>query len=114
MSGKQVAVLVAYHSAGAAELRHLRQRLATLPVRWRCCRASARARGQDQVIARLTRGGSGYRHGTHRLISQDVFSRFGLLIIDEEKRFGVTHKSILKAATEVDVLTLTATPIRAR
>ena len=54
--------------------------------------------------------------GTHRLLQGDVlFKDLGLLIIDEEQRFGVTHKETLKKMrTEVDVLTLTATPIPVR
>jgi transcription-repair coupling factor (superfamily II helicase) len=68
---------------------------------------------QDEVIAGLASGTVDIVIGTHRLLSGDVeFSDLGLLIVDEEQRFGVTHKEQLKQMrTEVDVLTLTATPI---
>jgi transcription-repair coupling factor (superfamily II helicase) len=68
---------------------------------------------QEQVVDRLALGGADIVIGTHRLLSGDVaFKDLGLLIIDEEQRFGVVHKERLKQMRqEVDVLTLTATPI---
>ena len=71
------------------------------------------AKEQREVVARLSRGEVDIVIGTHRLLSKDVkFRRLGLIIIDEEQRFGVSHKEKLKALKEdVDVLTLTATPI---
>ena len=68
---------------------------------------------QDEVLLRLALGEVDIVIGTHRLISVDVqFKDLGLVVIDEEQRFGVAHKEHLKKLrTEVDVLTLTATPI---
>jgi transcription-repair coupling factor (superfamily II helicase) len=68
---------------------------------------------QREILLRLALGGVDIVIGTHRLLQSDVaFKDLGLLIIDEEQRFGVTHKEFLKRMrTEVDVLTLTATPI---
>jgi transcription-repair coupling factor (superfamily II helicase) len=70
-------------------------------------------REQDDILRRLAAGEIDIVIGTHRLISADVqFRELGLVVIDEEQRFGVTHKEHLKRLrTEVDVLTLTATPI---
>ena len=66
-----------------------------------------------KILARLASGDVDIVVGTHRILQQDVsFKDLGLLVIDEEQRFGVTHKEFLKKMrTEVDVLTLTATPI---
>jgi transcription-repair coupling factor (superfamily II helicase) len=68
---------------------------------------------QREILSRLSQGSVDIVIGTHRLLQGDVFLKdMGLLIIDEEQRFGVTHKETLKKMrTEVDVLTLTATPI---
>ncbi len=68
---------------------------------------------QDQIVKRLAEGSVDIIIGTHRLIQQDVtFKDLGLVVIDEEQRFGVTHKEFFKRLrTEVDVLTMTATPI---
>ena len=68
---------------------------------------------QKDILQRLGQGKVDIIIGTHRLLQGDVlFKDLGLLIIDEEQRFGVTHKEALKKMrTEVDVLTLTATPI---
>ncbi|MBQ9469193.1 MAG: transcription-repair coupling factor [Clostridia bacterium] len=67
----------------------------------------------DESLRKLRRGETDVIVGTHRLLSKDVeFKKLGLLIVDEEQRFGVTHKEKLKQlATDVDVLTLSATPI---
>src|SRR5262249_37888926 len=68
---------------------------------------------QDEVIAGVADGSVDVVIGTHRLLSRDVtFKDIGLLIVDEEQRFGVTHKERLKKLrASVDVLTMTATPI---
>ncbi|NIV39214.1 MAG: DEAD/DEAH box helicase, partial [Anaerolineae bacterium] len=68
---------------------------------------------QRQILEKLLTGQVDIVIGTHRLLQKDVaFSDLGLLIIDEEQRFGVTHKERLRRMrTEVDVLTMTATPI---
>lgn len=113
MSGRQVAVLVPTTVLAQQHYDTFRQRLATFPVKVEMLSRFRSAREQDQVIAGLEMGEVDIVIGTHRLISQDVaFKDLGLLIIDEEQRFGVTHKEHLKKMrTEVDVLTLTATPI---
>jgi transcription-repair coupling factor (superfamily II helicase) len=68
---------------------------------------------QERIVGELKRGGVDVVIGTHRLLSRDIaFRDFGLLIVDEEQRFGVAHKERLKRLrAEVDVLTMTATPI---
>ena len=68
---------------------------------------------QQATLAALAEGKLDVVVGTHRLLSRDVrFHDLGLLVVDEEQRFGVTHKERLKELrTQVDVLTLTATPI---
>ena len=90
-----------------------RQRLAPFPAEVEMLSRFRTSKEQDDIIKRLAAGGIDIIIGTHRLISQDVtFKDLGLVIIDEEQRFGVTHKEHLKRLrTEVDVLTLTATPI---
>ena len=71
------------------------------------------AKEQKQALTRLASGETDIVIGTHRLLSKDVaFKDLGLLVVDEEHRFGVKHKERLKALRlSVDVLTLTATPI---
>src|SRR5260221_407070 len=91
-----------------------RERFADFPVR---VAGLSRFRGkaeQSQTIAALAAGHVDVVVGTHRVLSRDVrFKDLGLLVIDEEQRFGVAHKERLKQLrTEVDVLTLTAKPIR--
>ncbi len=70
-------------------------------------------REQQDTLAGLEAGTVDIVIGTHRLLSKDIhFKDLGLVVVDEEQRFGVTHKERLKQLkTEVDVLTLTATPI---
>ena len=77
------------------------------------CRGSRPRREQVETVKQLAEGQVDVVIGTHRLLSADVrFKDLGLLVIDEEQRFGVTHKEqIKKTKTQVDVLTLTATPI---
>nr|MBN1230217.1 transcription-repair coupling factor [Anaerolineae bacterium] len=113
MGGKQVAVLVPTTVLAQQHYDTFRLRLAAFPVEIEML-SRFRTRGQqDEVIDRLQGGTVDIVIGTHRLLSGDVaFHDLGLLIIDEEQRFGVTHKEQLKKMrTEVDVLTLTATPI---
>ena len=115
MDGKQVAVLVPTTVLAQQHFNTFRERLAAFPVRRsRCSRAS----GRDRRAARrswqtLAAGAVDIVIGTHRLLQKDVtFKDLGLVIIDEEQRFGVAHKERLKKMrSEVDVLTLTATPI---
>jgi transcription-repair coupling factor (superfamily II helicase) len=89
------------------------QRLAAFPVKVEMLSRFRTPREQTSIVHGLAIGEIDIVIGTHRLISGDVqFKELGLVIIDEEQRFGVTHKEHLKQLrTEVDVLTLTATPI---
>jgi len=111
--GKQVAVLVPTTVLALQHFETFRQRLAAFPVTIEMLSRFKTAHEQDAIIKRLSEGSVDIVIGTHRLMSQDVsFKDLGLVIIDEEQRFGVTHKEHLKnLRVEVDVLTLTATPI---
>jgi len=113
MDGRQVAVLVPTTVLAQQHYDTFRQRLSAFPVTVEMLSRFRTPREQDQIIYGLATGAVDIVIGTHRLISQDVqFKDLGLAIIDEEQRFGVTHKEHLKKLrTEVDVLTLTATPI---
>ncbi|GAP20160.1 transcription-repair coupling factor [Leptolinea tardivitalis] len=113
MDGKQVAVLVPTTVLAQQHYETFRQRLTAFPVKVEMLSRFRSAREQDEIIRKLWRGEIDIIVGTHRLISQDViFKDLGLAIIDEEQRFGVTHKEhFKKLRTEIDVLTLTATPI---
>ncbi|MGD8496425.1 MAG: transcription-repair coupling factor [Gemmatimonadales bacterium] len=111
--GKQVAVLAPTTILVEQHLRTFRERLAGFPVR---IEGLSRLRGRretDETIEGLADGVVDIVIGTHRLLSGDIgFSDLGLLIVDEEQRFGVRHKERLKELRRsVDVLTLTATPI---
>ena len=113
MDGKQVAILVPTTVLAQQHYVTFRQRLAPFPVEVEhLSRFRSRAE-QKKVLERLLTGQVDIVIGTHRLLQKDVaFANLGLLVIDEEQRFGVTHKERLKRLrTEVDVLTMTATPI---
>jgi transcription-repair coupling factor (superfamily II helicase) len=111
--GSQVAVLVPTTVLAQQHYNTFSQRLAAYPVRVEMLSRFRTPAEQDKIIEGLAMGAVDIVIGTHRLLSKDVvFKDLGLLIIDEEQRFGVTHKERLKKMrTEVDVLTLTATPI---
>lgn len=113
MDGKQVAMLVPTTVLAQQHFQTFRQRLAAFPVEVEMLSRFRNPQQQREIITRLSAGSVDVVIGTHRLLSADVqFKDLGLLIIDEEQRFGVTHKEKLKKLrTEVDVLTLTATPI---
>ncbi len=113
LDGKQVAMLVPTTVLAQQHYETFLQRLAAFPVRIEMLSRFRSPREQDEILRRLASGEIDIVIGTHRLISPDVqFKELGLVIIDEEQRFGVTHKEHLKQLrTEVDVLTLTATPI---
>ncbi len=113
MDGKQAAVLVPTTVLAQQHYETFKQRLAAFPVTVEMLSRFRTPREQDQIIHGLATGAVDIVIGTHRLISPDVqFKDLGLVVIDEEQRFGVTHKEHLKRLrTEVDVLTLTATPI---
>jgi transcription-repair coupling factor (superfamily II helicase) len=111
--GKQVAVLVPTTILAEQHLHTFSERLADFPVRIEALSRFRTAKEQAEVLTRLEAGLVDIVIGTHRLLSPDVkFRELGLLVIDEEQRFGVKHKEILKQLRKtVDVLTLTATPI---
>ena len=112
-AGKQVAVLVPTTILAEQHGRTFRERLADYPVRIEVLSRFRSPKDTKLVTRRLETGEVDVVIGTHRLLSRDVrFHDLGLLIVDEEHRFGVRHKERLKALTlAVDVLTLTATPI---
>ena len=113
MDGKQVAMLVPTTVLAQQHYETFCQRLAAFPVKVEMLSRFRTPREQTEILLGLALGEVDIVIGTHRLISPDVqFKDLGLVIIDEEQRFGVTHKEHLKKLrTEVDVLTLTATPI---
>jgi transcription-repair coupling factor (superfamily II helicase) len=112
-AGKQVAVLVPTTILAEQHGRTFIERLADFPVRIEVLSRFRTAKEQKAALARLADGQIDIVIGTHRLLSKDVIFRdLGLLVVDEEHRFGVRHKERLKALRlSVDVLTLTATPI---
>ncbi len=112
-AGYQVAVLVPTTVLAEQHARSFRERMAEFPFSIGCLSRFATAKQQRQLIEQAREGIVDILVGTHRLASQDVqFTNLGLLIIDEEQRFGVEIKERLKALRSVvDVLTLTATPI---
>jgi len=113
MDGKQVAVLVPTTVLAQQHFETFKQRLSAYPVSVEMLSRFRTPKQQDEIIAKLAIGEMDIVIGTHRLLTSDVvFKDLGLVIIDEEQRFGVTHKEhFKKLRTEVDVLTLTATPI---
>ena len=113
MDGKQVAILVPTTVLAQQHYETFMQRLAAYPVKVEMLSRFRTPREQTSILHGLSVGEIDIVIGTHRLISSDVqFKELGLVVIDEEQRFGVTHKEHLKKLrTEVDVLTLTATPI---
>jgi transcription-repair coupling factor (superfamily II helicase) len=113
MDGRQVAVLVPTTVLAQQHYDTFRQRLSAFPVVVEMLSRFRTPREQSQILYALAQGAVDIVIGTHRLISADVqFKNLGLVVIDEEQRFGVTHKEhFKKLRTEVDVLTLTATPI---
>ncbi len=113
MDGKQVAMLVPTTVLAQQHYRNFCQRLAQFPVKVEMLSRFRTSAEQKQVVEGLRKGTVDIVIGTHRLLSKDVvFRNLGLLIIDEEQRFGVRHKERLKTLrATVDVLTLTATPI---
>jgi transcription-repair coupling factor (superfamily II helicase) len=111
--GRQVAVLVPTTILAEQHLHSFSERLAGFPVRIEALSRFRTAKEQGDVLKSLTTGEIDIVIGTHRLLSSDVtFKDLGLLVVDEEQRFGVKHKERLKQLKRsVDVLTLTATPI---
>jgi transcription-repair coupling factor (superfamily II helicase) len=113
MGGKQVAVLVPTTVLAQQHFNTFRERMADYPVRIELL-SRYRTHGEQQHVVRdLAAGAVDIVIGTHRLIQSDIrFKELGLVVIDEEQRFGVLHKEKFKRLrTLVDVLTLSATPI---
>ena len=113
MDGKQVAMLVPTTVLAQQHFDTFRKRLTPFPVKVEMLSRFRSAAEQAEILLELEAGDIDIIIGTHRLLQPDVlFKDLGLLIIDEEQRFGVTHKEFFKKKrTELDVLTLTATPI---
>ncbi len=113
LSGKQVAFLVPTTILAQQHFNTLADRFAPYPVRVGLLSRFRSPKEQKEVCERLAAGECDVAVGTHRLLQKDVrFRDLGLVVIDEEQRFGVAHKEKLKQIRkEVDVLTLSATPI---
>ena len=113
MHGKQTAMLVPTTVLAQQHFKTFRRRLAAFPIKVEMLSRFRTRSETAEIIKSLISGEIDMVIGTHRLLQPDIlFKDLGLLIIDEEQRFGVTHKEFLKRMrTEVDVLTLTATPI---
>jgi len=111
--GKQVAVLVPTTVLAQQHYNTFSSRLAPFPTIVEMLSRFKSPKEQDDILNRLREGQVDIVVGTHRLLQNDVvFKHLGLLVVDEEQRFGVTHKEMLKRMrAEVDVLTMTATPI---
>lgn len=113
MDGKQVAVLAPTTVLAQQHFEVFRQRMLDYPVRIEMLSRFRSQGEQKKILELLRKGGVDVVIGTHRLISGDVvFKDLGLVVIDEEQRFGVLHKEKFKELFKlVDVLTLSATPI---
>jgi len=112
-SGRQVAVLCPTTVLAQQHYLGFQSRMSPYAINVRAMSRFQSKAEQDEVVRGLRDGSVDVVIGTHRLLSKDVhFKRLGLLVVDEEQRFGVTHKERIKALkTNVDVLTLSATPI---
>jgi len=112
-AGKQVAVLVPTTILAQQHYNTFRERFMDYPVKIEMLSRFRTAKEQKQIVQGLKDGSVDIVIGTHRLVSPGVnFKDLGLLIVDEEQRFGVAHKERIKTLkTNVDVLTLSATPI---
>jgi transcription-repair coupling factor (superfamily II helicase) len=111
--GTQVAVLVPTTVLAQQHLATFERRLAPFPVRVEMLSRFVPKRRQAEIVDGVADGTVDVLIGTHRILSKDVaFADLGLLVVDEEQRFGVAHKERIKSLRrEVDVLTLSATPI---
>jgi transcription-repair coupling factor (superfamily II helicase) len=113
MGGKQVAILVPTTVLAQQHFNTFRERMADYPIRVELLSRFRTKREQKKVVEDLANGAVDIVIGTHRIVQDDiVFKDLGLVVIDEEQRFGVLHKEKFKRLrTLVDVLTLSATPI---
>ena len=112
-NGKQVAILVPTTILAMQHYQTIVSRMRAFPVKVAMMSRFRSPKDQEATLRALSRGDVDILVGTHRILSADIsFRDLGLLIVDEEQRFGVAHKEKLKQlAKNVDVLTLTATPI---
>ena len=113
MDSKQAAVLVPTTVLASQHLETFRSRLAPFPVRVEMLSRFLSGAEQEEVAVGVRRGDVDIVIGTHRLLQNDIgFKELGLLVVDEEQKFGVAHKERLRRLKrDVDTLTLTATPI---
>jgi transcription-repair coupling factor (superfamily II helicase) len=111
--GKQAAMLAPTTVLAQQHFNNLRERMSDYPITIEVLSRYRTTAEQRSVLERLKEGGVDIVVGTHRLLSKDVkFKDLGLVVVDEEQRFGVKHKDALKERfRQVDVLTLSATPI---
>ena len=112
-NGKQVAVLVPTTLLAQQHFQNFRDRFADWPIRVETLSRFVGKKQQDQVMAEAAEGRIDVLIGTHKILQKDVgFKDLGLVIVDEEQRFGVSQKEhFKKLRSELDFLTLTATPI---
>jgi transcription-repair coupling factor (superfamily II helicase) len=113
MAGKQVAVLVPTTVLAEQHLYTFRDRMQAFPVSIEMLSRFRTPKEQQRILGDVKAGAVDVLIGTHRMLQRDVhFKNLGLLVVDEEQRFGVMHKERLKELKkDVDVLTMTATPI---
>ena len=113
MGGRQVAVLVPTTILAQQHFNTFRERMADYPIRIELLSRFRTVRQQKLVLQQLAAGAVDIVIGTHRLVQDDIaFKDLGLVVVDEEQRFGVLHKEKFKQLRQmVDVLTLSATPI---
>lgn len=111
--GRQVAILVPTTVLAHQHFQTFSERMASYPLTVRLLSRFRTDREQARVVEEMSRGEVDVVIGTHRLLSQDIrFKNLGLLVVDEEHKFGVVHKERLKEMrASVDVLTMSATPI---
>ena len=111
--GKQAAVLVPTTVLAQQHLHTFERRLGAFPIRVAMLSRFVGKKAQALIVEGVTDGSVDILIGTHRILSKDIsFADLGLLVVDEEQRFGVSHKERIKSMRkEVDVLTLSATPI---
>lgn len=113
MAGKQVAVLVPTTVLAQQHMQNFQERMADYPVNIDMLSRFKTKTEQSAIVKQLASGEVDIIIGTHRLLQPDIrFDNLGLIVVDEEQRFGVEHKERLKQLrATVDILTLTATPI---
>ena len=113
MGGKQVAYLVPTTVLASQQYQSFKERMAEFPIKIELLNRFKTAKEQAEIVKKLKLGEIDIVVGTHRILSKDIeFKDLGLLIIDEEHRFGVKAKEKIKQyKTNIDVLTMTATPI---